>query len=321
MNLIYFQPRVAVCSRPSTLGERARRSLFMDVTQMSIPSAGAAELRRGDRLVGPLRWVGAWPIALLLAAAAWLKLGSIDSRQPLLTSMATTLLALAELALAVWLVSRWRHVGALRATAVVFGVFAVESLRRTWLGYTSCDCWGEMVVSPRVMLSLDLVVFAVVLLLLGQTEPGSAVRWRLASATIALLGIASLVPWVWQSTQQRPLELALVDLGRLAQGGSLVRDIEIANTTRQAIDIWSTSASCHCSQLKIAPCTLAPGSAGRAVVRVDLARHANRSGTMRVVLRAHDRQGQVVLQVPARFQIGPATEKRLASERAALSPH
>jgi hypothetical protein len=72
------------------------------------------------------------------------------------------------MAVAVWLVSGLARLSALRVSILLFVVFLLILSWRIFDGAASCDCFGEIQISPRLIFALDLAVIITL-----ATEPQS----------------------------------------------------------------------------------------------------------------------------------------------------
>ncbi|MFO0811504.1 MAG: DUF1573 domain-containing protein [Gemmataceae bacterium] len=103
------------------------------------------------------RHTGLWLIGAILVVSGTAKAVTLIAARsaPPPTQLAV---AVGELAMAVWLVSGWRP-GLARAAAFVgFSAFLGTSLVKAFAGEESCDCFGDLTVSPWFTVVLDAAI-------------------------------------------------------------------------------------------------------------------------------------------------------------------
>jgi hypothetical protein len=154
-------------------------------------------------------------LAVLLLAAAVLKLNGLVadpvSRMGLFTAPSFQIAVIEfELFLAAWLLWGKRPLGSWATALTVFTIFAGVSAYQGWIGRASCDCFGQLSVSPWYAFGVDLAVL--VALILGR--PDLAMIWRqprlflvsvvpvvyaLGGAVVILASLAGLANWFYGS--------------------------------------------------------------------------------------------------------------------------
>jgi len=166
-------------------------------------------------------------LALLLLVAAFLKLHQLYNRpivgiEVYASRYITVAVVELEILLAVWLVTGLWAKWAWRMALCVFGGFSLVSFYKILSREPSCGCFGQVHVSPWVMLGCDLLAVAA----LGYWRPRQRTNsTRIPAAQLGISLVAGLallaVPVVWLSQSAVSSDYSgsqVVDLTR-KQGG------------------------------------------------------------------------------------------------------
>ncbi len=160
----------------------------MKATSLNLP---AVVVNRQTRVSSVVLEAAIWLVGLVLVAAAALKIAAVSSgggQEAGLGSGMNLSLAAGETLLATWLVSGIRRFNALSVGLLTFVGFAVYSCVLMLNGASSCGCFGELVVPPRLTLAVDLFCASVLGLNTGLRPHSGLMRPVQAWVAVALLG-------------------------------------------------------------------------------------------------------------------------------------
>ena len=209
-----------------------------------------------------------WALGLLLALAATLKAIQFVEAPPM-ARLGPVLWILAEVWMALWLVSGLTPRWAWTAALVLFGGLAGVSGWEAAAGEASCGCFGNIHVSPWITLALDAGAIVALLLTRPARANISATRGRLVGVPLAgvLAGAVLLIylltrPAVGLSPAGQiatnPASTAaagtlLADLGYVTPKSTHPLHFVLVNPSNRAMAITRIEKECGCTQL---PATL-----------------------------------------------------------------
>ncbi len=149
-----------------------------------------------------VRELAATAAAVILLMAASLKMAQLSQEvfwfwsylSPLRIALRVGICAV-EVGFAVWLVTAKRSgsVAAFRCTAVLFLLLAIASGAQSVAGIRHCGCFGEMTVSPSVVMVVDLATCFLLLVLSRVKTPMESVPYRQSAVLVSTVMVAVLV--------------------------------------------------------------------------------------------------------------------------------
>jgi hypothetical protein len=209
-------------------------------------------------------------VALTLLLACGAKIFAIISSGSLSTrteNLFNGLLIQIELALALWLLSGYRHHLSLATGAMFFLGAIASNVRSIWLNKTSCGCFGNIEIPPEMTLCLNIslvVAIASSLRYSKITNFTSALKigrdgWIFSLSVFTLLGAAMIQ---LGKIHYAPKQLAMpdsIDLGVIELGEQKEISIPIKNVTGKEICIWGGKTTCSCASIDGLPFVLPSG--------------------------------------------------------------
>jgi len=181
---------------------------------------------------------------------------------------------LAELLLALWLLSGSAARLARAAAMVFFIVVAAVSLRMALEGQSSCGCFGRVVVHPWVTFGIDSVIAT---LLLGsmflRSEMADSARMSISGTLLRGSGIAVVLIAVLMSAWGSDLSTVMARLrnqpltmsprnsaiGSGKVGEARVAQFVVENHSDRVVKLVGGSASCACATTEAMPCEIPVG--------------------------------------------------------------
>jgi hypothetical protein len=181
----------------------------------------------------------------------------------LLPSWALPTIPVYEMGLGVWLLSGWMKFGAWLATLFTFLIFAIHNIELVTVGQSSCGCMGAVDVSPKFVLTLDVVL---ILLFLKRRQrwsgwPTSSPVTRQVLMTLSVmagvLGTAAAIGFIRYGSlnvavghlRQETLvvEPGNLDVGEGTAGSVIESKVRIHNLTSESADLAYGKGSCSCA--------------------------------------------------------------------------
>ncbi|MFO0964858.1 MAG: DUF1573 domain-containing protein [Gemmataceae bacterium] len=218
-----------------------------------------------------------------------------------------------ETLFAIWLLTGGAERILWLASLILFGAFAALNAYLASAGVTSCGCFGQTPVSPRIMLVLDISAFCLVVwarpAAFSSTNRSVGVRDAAltAAGVLILTGIMAVAMFVvfgdidkalaYLRGEVITLSPPFLDAGEGGAGEWRDMGISIANHRQKQIRILGGTSSCACIATEDLPVDLAPGEQRSVTVRV---RFKGRPGTFthRFALYSDDPDNAVIV---ARF--------------------
>ncbi len=227
----------------------------------------------------------AWPavrvaVGLLLVGTAGLKLAGIGVDpvpQVYVLSLPSWRLATIEVEAIVglWLIAGLWQRAAWVCAFCLFAVLAVASAYFSWMGVSSCGCFGPLSVSPTWTLALDAALLVTLLAVHPPLREGHETRKQAIVAVIANVlafagslmtiggatlaaGEIGIAPVLAQARGERlVIDPPLVDLGE-RPGGFYVANIRVRNHTDHAVRLTGGTYDCACNTALALPISIPP---------------------------------------------------------------
>lgn len=272
--------------------------------QESHSSAVTGDVQRGSPRPGLsqggrrplLRWLVSRSIGGLLLAGAALKVqglgvgpvAALGVFSPPAFQLATVLL---EVFLGLWLLSGKQQTGSWLTALGVFITFAGVSSYLTWVGQSSCGCFGKLSVKPGNALLIDLAALTALLVGRPDLKPLWAnLRSSLARLIISggcglagivvicglLLGLASAsfgsvaAAVAYFRGERVSVQPRLVEVGEGVPGEQRTVTVELANWTDKPVRLIGGTTGCSCTVLNDLPLTIPAKEVGAVSVRISL---------------------------------------------------
>ncbi len=264
-------------------------------------------------------------LATLLVTTAVLKLGGANgSTLPTMGLLSTPIVqqtvAVWELTLAAWLVSRVVSVWSWSVAVATFGSFAVVSGYLTWKGVSDCGCFGTIKANPLVAFLIDLT--ALILLAVARPRCVPKAVWaadgrRLAPVAMGVGSMVAAVAIYGQIVYGSPVAAVAalrgdevswqqsVDFGTTSPGGITTRVVRVINLSASQLTIVGGTSDCSCAALQSLPIHIPPGSSGE--VTIDLRAPATAGVFTRTAMLRTDSRSAPVLGVTLSVEVNLST--------------
>jgi hypothetical protein len=193
---------------------------------------------------------------------------------------------LIEILLGAWLIIGVAPAGSWLAAVMVFLVFAWVSGYSAWIGEASCECFGQLKVSPWYTLALDLGLLVLLALFRPRAKKSGFPLRMLPQLARGVLGVGVLAglliaaSWIWFGSPHQALaqlkgeRLTLdprhVHLGKGRQGERKAVALTVRNRTDRPVVLIGGSADCCCAVGEGLPATIGPGGSMPVTIHVTL---------------------------------------------------
>jgi len=204
-----------------------------------------------------------------------------------------------EFALALLLVGGAYPHWARWASISCFLAFAVVSLLQAVAGKSSCGCFGQIVITPWLAFSIDILAVVACWVFAPDhrvsCHSSDVNRRGAAVATLMALGLLGDAVIIGAGGQPPVLiSPPTLDLGVVGRGQVTQGTLQLRNQTQTRVEIDSVRTSCPCLVVHLPSKALEPTEAVDGIARLDMGTEPEFRGDLRIEIRGRTRDGRVL---------------------------